>query len=162
MQNTLTALHVLISLAGIATGVVVALGLLRGRRRDGWTAAFLITTVLTSVTGFLFFPFHEVLPSHVVGAVSLVVLALAIYARYPGGMRGAWRRAYVINAMIALYLNVFVLIAQAFLKVPALNSLAPTGAETPFKVAQLAVLTFFVVLGTRAAMKFREDSVRQG
>ena len=130
-QDTLTGLHVLISLAGIATGVVVAVGLLRGCRLDGWTAAFLITSVLTSVTGFLFFPFHEVLPSHVVGVVSMVVLALAIYARYPGGLRGAWRRTYVVNAMIALYLNVFVLIAQAFLKVPVLNSLAPTVPRRP-------------------------------
>ena len=159
-QQTLTGVHVVISLAGIATGLVVAAGLLRGRRLDRWTAAFLITTVLTSATGFAFFPFEKLLPSHVVGAVSLVVLALAIYARYPGGLRGGWRRTYVINAMIALYLNVFVLIAQAFLKVPALNSVAPTGAETPFKVAQAILLTVFIGLGTWAAMRFREDSIR--
>jgi hypothetical protein len=158
-QNALTGLHVVISLTGIATGAVVAAGLLRGRRLDRWTAAFLIATVLTSVTGFVFFPFEKVLPSHVVGAVSLVVLALAIYARYSAGLRGGWRRTYVVSAMIALYLNVFVLIVQAFLKVPALNSLAPTGVETPFKVAQAILLTFFIGLGTWAAMRFGEDSL---
>ena len=154
-----TFVHVLLSLIGILSGVVVAIGLLGGKRLDGWTALFLATTVLTSVTGFLF-PFHKFLPSHGVGIVSLVVLAMAIFARYVRQLAGGWRRGYVLSAVIALYLNVFVLIAQLFMKVPALKAMAPTGSEPPFLVAQIACMALFVVLGIGAAIKFRGEAVR--
>jgi hypothetical protein len=153
-MDPLTLTHVALSLVGIGSGVVVVLGLLVAKRLDAWTAVFLVTTVLTSVTGF-FFPFHHFLPSHVVGVVSLIVLAVAIVARYVRGLAGAWRRTYVISAVIALYLNCFVLIVQAFLKVPGLTALAPTQSEPPFQVAQLFALVLFVVLGVFAAIRFR-------
>jgi hypothetical protein len=124
-----------------------------GKRLDAWTAIFLIFTVLTSVTGFLF-PFVHLLPSHVVGILSLLVLAVAIFARYPRRLGGAWRRIYVICAMVALYLNCFVLVVQMFLKVPALHALAPKGNEPPFLIAQLALLAIFVWLTIVAARRF--------
>jgi hypothetical protein len=150
---TFTLVHVVLSLAGIASGFVVVLGLLTGKRLDGWTALFLATTVATSVTGFGF-PFDHVLPSHVVGAISLVVLAVAILARYAGHLAGAWRWIYVVGAVVALYLNVFVLVVQAFLKVPALKAMAPTQSEPPFVAAQLVVMALFFVLGTLAVKRF--------
>src|SRR6266404_6848672 len=137
--STFTLLHVIISLIGIGSGFVVVYGLLTGKRLDGWTALFLASTVATNVTGFAF-PFEHLLPSHKVGMISLVVLAIAILARYAFHIAGAWRRIYVISAVIALYLNVFVLVVQSFLKVPALKALAPTQKEPPFLVAQLVVL----------------------
>src|SRR5262245_2462957 len=136
---TYTLVHVLLSLAGIACGFVVLVGLIVGRERKGWTGAFLATTAATSVTGYGF-PFHQLLPSHVVGAISLVALALAVAARYGFRLRGAWRRVYVIGALAALYLNVFVAVVQAFLKVPALNALAPHQTERPFVVSQGVLL----------------------
>ena len=151
---TFTLVHVLLSLIGIGSGFVVIFGLLAGKRLDGWTALFLVTTVATSVTGFGF-PFDHLLPSHIVGMVSLVVLILGILARYPLRLAGGWRRVYVICAVIALYLNSFVGVVQAFLKVPALHALAPTQAEPPFAIAQGLVLTLFVVLGVLAAKRFR-------
>ena len=157
-MTAFTLVHVLLSLLGILSGVFVAFGLLGGKRLDGWTALFLVTTVLTSATGFLF-PFHKFLPAHGVGIVSLVVLAIAIYARYVRQLTGGWRRAYVISAVIALYLNVFVLIVQLFMKVPALKAMAPTGSEPPFLVAQLVCMALFVVLGIRATIKFRGEVV---
>ena len=156
---TYTFLHVLISLVGIGAGFIVAYGLLTGKRLDGWTALFLVTTVATSVTGFGF-PFDHLLPSHKVGIVSLVVLALAILARYRFHLAGAWRGIYVVCAALALYLNVFVAVVQAFLKVPALKALAPTQTESPFLVAQVGVLTLFVGLVIVAAKRFRVDPVR--
>jgi hypothetical protein len=158
-MTTFTFVHVVISLAGILSGLVVLFGLIAGKRLDGWTALFLITTVATSVTGFMF-PFHKLLPSHVVGAISLVVLAIAILARYSRHLAGGWRRTYVISAVIALYLNVFVLIVQLFEKVPALNAMAPTQSEPPFKITQVVVMALFVVLGIFAAKGFREQTVR--
>ena len=152
--ETYTLLHVVISLIGIASGGVVLLALLAGRRQNVPTAVFLTTTVLTSVTGYGF-PFTHLLPSHVVGAISLVLLALAIYALYARRLVGGWRATYVICAVAALYFNVFVLIAQAFLKVPALHALAPTQSELPFAVAQLVVLGLFIVLGTLAVRRSR-------
>jgi hypothetical protein len=149
-----TFVHVLISLIGIVTGLVVAYGLLTARRLDRWTAIFLWTTLLTSVTGFMF-PVHKLLPSHVLGIISIVVLAVAFPARYKFHLAGAWRRTYVISAMLALYLNVFVLVAQLFMKVPALHVLAPTQSEGPFKLTQLVVLVAFVVLGVLATIRFR-------
>jgi hypothetical protein len=156
--TTFTFVHVVLSLIGIFSGFVVVFGLLAAKRLDGWTALFLVTTVLTSVTGFLF-PFHRFLPSHGVGIVSLIVLAIAILARYGRPHAGAWGRIYVVTAMIALYLNVFVLIVQAFQKVPALKAMAPTQSEPPFLLTQLVVLVLFVVLGIAAAIRFRIATV---
>ena len=129
-------------------------GLLEGRPRGGGNGLFLVTTVATSVTGFAF-PTTRLLPSHVVGIISLVVLAVALLARYPMRLAGAWRRIYVVSAAIALYLNVFVAVTQAFLKFPALNALAPTQSEPPFAVAQLVVLALFIVLTLVAVKKAR-------
>jgi len=151
-----TLFHVLLSLAGIFAGLIVAYGLLTARRMDGWTSIFLVTTALTSITGYLF-PFHKLLPSHILGAISLVVLAIAVYARYSRGMAGAWRGTYVVTAVLSLYLNVFVLIAQLFAKVPALHALAPTQSETPFKIAQLGALVVFLVLGYLCARNFHAE-----
>lgn len=156
---TLTKIHVVISLMGILTGVVVLIGLISGRRFNGWTAWFLVTTVATSVTGF-FFPFHGVTPGIIVGIISLLLLAVAIFARYFRRFVGAWRWIYVVTAMIALYLNVFVLIAQLFQKVPSLKALAPTQTELPFLVAQLSTLLIFVVLTIAAALRFRSANLR--
>jgi len=154
-----TIIHTLISLVGIFTGLVVLFGMLAGKRLDGWTKWFLITTVATSVTGF-FFPFHGFTPAYAVGIISLLVLAVAIFARYPRQLAGAWRWIYVVTAVIALYLNVFVGIVQAFLKVPALHAMAPTQTEPPFKLTQLVVLALFVLLGIVAAIRFRPEPIR--
>jgi len=152
--STFTIVHALLSLVGIGSGLLVVYGLLLGKRFDGATAIFLATTVLTSLTGFLF-PVEHLLPSHVLGVISLVALAVAILARYPLHLAGAWRRIYVICAVLALYLNVFVLVAQIFMKVPAVHALAPTQKEPPFLIVQLVVMVIFVVLGILAAKKFR-------
>lgn len=157
--TTYTLAHVAISLVGIVSGFVVLFGLLVAKRLDGWTTLFLATTVLTSATGF-FFPVRHLLPSHIVGILSLVVLGVAIYARYSRRLAGAWRKAYVASAVTALYLNVFVGIVQAFLKIPALHALAPTQAEAPFKFTQLGALVIFVALGVIAAKRFREDPAK--
>src|SRR5437763_2195661 len=119
-MTTFTFVHVVLSLVGIGSGIVVVCGLFASKRLDVWTAIFLASTVATSVTGF-FFPFERFLPSHWVGVVSLIVLGIAILARYALHLAGAWRRTYVLSAVTALYLNVFVLFAQLFQKVPALN-----------------------------------------
>jgi hypothetical protein len=154
--TTLTFAHVLLSLIGIFAGFFVVLGLLTAKRLDGWTALFLASTVATSVTGFMF-PFHKFLPSHAFGILSLIVLPIAMFARYGRHLAGGWRRTYAITAMIALYLNVFVLIAQLFMKVPALKAVAPTQSEPPFKITQLVVLVLFVALTIAAAKKFGEE-----
>ena len=154
-MTTFTLIHVAISLAGIGTGLVVVLGLIASRRLDGFTAAFLASTVLTSVTGFGF-PFEHLLPSHIVGIISLVLVAVAIVARYVRHLSGAWRWIYVVCAVAALYFNVFVLVVQLFLKVPALNALAPTQSEPPFAMAQGIVLLFAVTLGVLAVRGFRD------
>ena len=150
---TYTSLHVLISLVGIGSGLVVMSGFLTGKRLDGLTAIFLSSTVLTSVTGFGF-PFDHLLPSHKVGIISLIVLAVAIAARYMFHLAGAWRWIHVIAAATALYLNVFVLVFQAFEKVPALKALAPTQKEPPFLLAQLVVLVVYLAFTILAAKKF--------
>jgi hypothetical protein len=157
--STFTLVHVLLSLVGIGSGLVVIFGILSGKRLDGWTALFLATTVATSVTGFGF-PFDHLLPSHKVGILSLLVLAVAILARYAFHLRGAWSRIYAISAVVALYFNVFVGVVQAFLKVPALKALAPKQTEPPFLVAQLVVLVVFIVITILAAKRFRNQAVR--
>src|SRR6266496_5351101 len=151
---TFTLVHVVLSLVGIVAGLVVMFGLVAGKRFDGWTVVFLATTVATSVTGFGF-PSDRLLPSHKVGIVSLLVLPLVIAARYAFRLSGAWRRVFVIGAAIALYLNIFVLVVQLFLKVPTLKALAPTQKEPPFVIAQILVLVLFVVVGTLAAKRSR-------
>ncbi len=154
-----TIIHTLISLAGIFTGLVVLFGMLAGKRLDIWTKWFLITTVLTSVTGF-FFPFHGFTPAYGVGAVSLLVLAIAIFARYPRQLAGNWRWIYVVTAVVALYFNVFVGVVQTFEKIPALKAIAPTQTEPPFKLTQLVVLALFVLLTIIATIRFRPEPIR--
>jgi hypothetical protein len=127
--------------------------MLGSQRMGGLTAVFLITTILTSVTGFMF-PFNGVMPSHIVGGISLVVLAIALGALHVFGLRGAWRWVYVVTAVIALYFNVFVLVAQGFQKIGALHALAPTQSEPPFAIAQIIVLALFVWVGFLAVRRF--------
>ena len=158
-KSTFTLLHVIISLAGIGTGFIVMFGLLNRKRLDGWTAIFLTTTVLTSLTGFLF-PVEHVMPSHIVGSLSLIVLAIAIWARYSRHLEGASRWIYVVSAATALYLNCFVAVVQAFLKIPALHAMAPTQSEPPFLLAQTVVLAIFVWLTYRAAKRFHPAPLR--
>ena len=143
--ETFTLVHVVLSLIGIGAGLIVLFRLLSGTLPPGWNTLFLVTTVATSVTGFGF-PFDHLLPSHKVGVISLVILAVAVLARYGFHLAGRWRRVYVVSAAIALYLNLFVGVTQAFLKVPALTTLAPTQAEPPFAIVQLAVLALFITL----------------
>ncbi len=149
-----TLVHVAISLLGIASGFVVVGGLLSSKRLDRWTKFFLTTTVLTSVTGFGF-PVDHFMPSHAVGILSLLALAPAIYALYGRHLAGAWRWIYVVGAVVAQYLNFFVLIVQSFQKLPPLHALAPTQSEPPFAITQLVFLVVFVVLGILAVIKFR-------
>ena len=155
--STFTLFHVLLSLAGIATGFVVVFGLLNRRTLNGWTAIFLTTTILTSVTGF-FFPFHQVTPGIILGVLSLIVLAFTLAALYAFHLSGAWRNTYVISAIVALYFNCFVAVVQSFEKVPALHALAPTQKEAPFLAAQLILLAFFAFLGTLTVKKFRQPA----
>ncbi len=154
--QTFTLVHTAISLIAILTGLIVVVGMLTGKRMPEWTGVFLLTTVLTSVTGFMFpVPISLLLPSQITGIVALAVLVPTLAAIYVFKLSGAWRSVYIIGAVISLYLNVFVLVVQAFVKVPALNALAPTQAESPFAIAQGLLLFLFVVLGIVAAMKFR-------
>jgi len=152
--STYTIIHVIISLIAIAAGFITVFGMLTGNRMASWTAIFLVMTVLTSVTGFGF-PFDHVLPSHIVGAISLVVLAVALFAVYSKHLSGVWRWIYVVSAIIALWFNVFVLIVQSFMKIAALKALAPTQSEPPFQIAQGAALALFVVLAILAVRQFR-------
>ena len=159
--SAFTHLHVILSLIGIAAGLIVLFGMLGSNRMSAWTALFLATTVLTSVTGF-FFPRDELLPSHIVGIVSLVVLAIALFALYVRRLAGSWRWIYVASAVLALYLNVFVGVVQAFQKLPFLTTLAPTQSEPPFIVVQAVVLVLFAVLGIGAARGFYPDGRAAG
>ena len=151
---TFTFLHVLISLLGIASGLIVLERFFRNRTLGVSNMVFLVTTVLTSVTGFLF-PFKAFGPPHIVGAISLVVLAVALFALYAGNLVGPWRWIYVSSAVLALYLNVFVAVAQSFDKIGRLHALAPTGSEPPFAVTQGIVLLIFIVVAVVALMRFR-------
>lgn len=148
-----TLLHVVLSLIGIGIGLVVLGGMFASRRLDAWTAAFLATTALTSVTGF-FFPRSQILPSHIVGALSLVALAVAALACHRYRLEASWRWIYVVCAVLALYFNVFVLIVQAFQKAAFLNALAPTHSDPPFVIAQVIALIGFVAAGFGAFRKF--------
>ncbi|MGB6940209.1 MAG: hypothetical protein WBE14_26795 [Xanthobacteraceae bacterium] len=150
---SLLAIHVGLSLIGIVSGLVVLYGLLTGKALGGWTALFLLTTILTSATGFPLPPFGFD-PPRAVGILSLILLAVAVGAYYLFHLAGAWRWIYVVTATAALYLNCFVLVLQGFLKVPALHDLAPTQSEPPFLIGQGAVLIIFVVLGFLAVRKF--------
>jgi hypothetical protein len=152
-----TAFHTALSLIGIVSGLIVVYGMLHGKLVEKWTTLFLLTSVLTSVTGY-FFPVEHVLPSHIVGAISLVALAGALLARYSFHLAGGWRRTYVLTAMLALYLNCFVLIVQLFLKVPALHALAPKGQEPPFLISQLILMAIFIWLSIKAVKSFRLKS----
>lgn len=157
-MTTFTFIHVALSLIGILAGLVVMAGLLQSNRLPGWTAVFLATTVATSVTGFGF-PFVKFLPSHGVGIISLVLLAAALLGLYGYRLAGSWRWIYVVGAVISLYLNVFVLVVQAFQKIPALKALAPTQSELPFVVTQAVVLLIFIALGVAAVRKFHPPAM---
>jgi hypothetical protein len=148
-----TAFHVLISLIGILSGFVAVFGMVRSKPLDRWTDVFLITTVATSVTGFLF-PFRGFTPAIGTGILSMIALTLAIVALRVKQLNGAWRRTFVITAVVAQYFNVFVLIVQSFQRVPFLKALAPTQSEPPFAIAQLVALVGFVVLGYAAGRGF--------
>jgi hypothetical protein len=151
-----TFVHVVLSLLGIASGFVIVYGLLTAKRLEGWTGLFLASNVATSVTGF-FLPSERFLPSHAIGIIALVVLTVAIIAWYGRHLVGRWRTAYVVSSVIALYLNVFILIAQLFLKVPVLNALAPTQSEPPFLLSQAVVLALFIVFGIAAVIRFGNE-----
>jgi hypothetical protein len=160
---TFVLVHVVISLVGVASGLVVMFGLLGSNRMSGLTALFLVTTILTSATGFLIPPLvsEKLLPSHIIGLLSLVLLAIACFALYVQKLSGAWRWVYVLTAMISLYLNVFVLVIQSFLKVPALHALAPSvpPSEPPFAIVQGIVLVFFAIVIIGAIRRFRPPAV---
>jgi len=152
-MDTFTVVHVVLSLIGILSGLVVLCGLLTANRMNGWTMLFLITTVATSVTGFGF-PFQGVTPAIILGILSLIVLLAAIVARYAFHLAGSWRWIFVVGSVVALYFNVFVLVVQAFLKIPALHALAPKGSEPPFAMAQGIVLVLFILAGTLSVRRF--------
>jgi hypothetical protein len=154
-----TTLHTVISLIGIASGLLVLFGMLNGKAYPALTVLFLLSTVLTSVTGF-FFPSATIMPSHIVGGISLVALAVALAAVSIFRLRGSWRWIYVVTAVLSLYLNVFVGVVQGFQKLAFLQPLAPTQSEPPFLIAQIAVLVIFVLLGFIAVRRFHPFTVR--
>jgi hypothetical protein len=156
--ETFTLVHVLISFIGIGAGFGVLFGLLHSVPSVGWTVLFLASTVLTSVTGFMF-PFAGFLPSHGFAAISVVLLAVALFALYGRRLAGPWRWIYVVTAMVALYLNVFVLLVQMFLRLPALQTLAPGGSGPSFAITQGLVLLVFLALIVAAARRFRPAGV---
>jgi hypothetical protein len=154
--SAVTTLHVVISLIGIVSGLVVLFGLFKSQSIPGMTAIFLITTILTNATGFMF-PFDKLLPSHIIAILSLVLLAIACVALYGMNLSGAWRAIYLITAIASLYLNVFVLVIQSFMKVGPLHALAPSipPSEPPFAVTQGVVLVLFVIAIIAAVRRFR-------
>jgi hypothetical protein len=153
-METYTVIHVIISLIAIFAGLVVLAGMLTNKDLPRWTAVFLGFTVATSVTGF-FFPFHGFTPAIGVGIISMVLLAIALFARYVRHTIGPWRWLYIVTGLMSLYLNCFVLVVQSFMKVPALKAIAPTQTEPPFAVTQLTVLVLFVVLTIISLIRFR-------
>jgi hypothetical protein len=161
-SQALTLFHVAISLIANASGFDVAYGLFNSSRMPSTTLVFLVTTFLTSLTGFVFFQRDEILPSHITGIIALIVLVPTCLALYTKKLAGSWRRIYAIGAVLSLYLNVFVLVVQLFLKVPALHALAPgapANPEPPFKIAQGVVLLLFVAIGFLAVKRFHPDGV---
>jgi hypothetical protein len=156
-----TTLHVIISLAGIVSGTVVLVAMLSGKAPGAWTALFLATTVLTSATGFLF-PNTSFTPAQGVGILSLVLLAIALFAFYGRHLTGAWRWIYVVTAVPALYLNCFVAVVQSFQKLPFLQPLAPTQSEPPFQITQGIVLLIFVLAGITAVWVFHPERIPSG
>ena len=150
----LVFIHTLISLVGIVLGFIVMKGLFANDRMDSMTGWFLAMTILTSATGFIL-PANKIMPSHIVGVISLVILAVACYARYSKRMAGGWRVTWLTTAIMAQWFNCFVLVAQLFLKVPALHELAPEGNEPPFAIAQGVVLLAFIAAGVVSLKKFR-------
>ena len=156
--TTVTLVHTVISIVAIAAGLVVVRGLIAGVRIDGCTGIFLVTTALTSVTGF-FFPFTKLLASHWVGVISLIILPFVIAARYWKHLRGAWRGIYVVGTVLVLYLNFFILNVQLFRRISALIVAAPKQTEPPFVLTQLLVLALFAWLGFAAFRRFRPQAV---
>jgi hypothetical protein len=152
--SAFTLLHVIITLLAIGSGLIAVGGMFASNRLPGTTSLFLFTTVLTSVTGFLF-PIHGFTPALGVGILSCAILAIALFAFYVKHLMGAWRWIYAVTAIASLYFNVFVLIVQSFIKVAALNALAPTQSEPPFAMTQGVVLVIFIVIGLIAAVNFR-------
>lgn len=155
--TTVTLVHTVLSLIGMVAGCVVAGGFASGRQLDRWTGTFLITTALTNITGFAF-PFTQLLPSHYIAILSLVVIPVVLFARYRKHLAGAWRNVYVVGSVAVLYLNVFVLVNQLFRRVPGLIVAAPTGKEAPFAITQLLVLAMFVWLGRAAVKGYRTSA----
>jgi hypothetical protein len=153
-----TVFHVALSFVGLLSGVVVVLGMLNDMRLPRWTALFVVTTIATSATGFLFHS-SSFDPPQVVGVISLIVLTGAVAALYIYRLSGGWRSVYVAAAVLALYLNAFVGIAQAFQKIPLLQALAPTGSEPPFLLAQAVVLMLFVLIAVLSLKRFHPSPV---
>ncbi len=152
-----TFFHVVISLVAILSGLMIVFGMMSGKRLNGWTALFLLMALATDITGFMF-PYHGFTPGIGVGIVSMLVLAIALFARYSRHMAGGWRMIYAITTLIAVYLNIFVLVAQLFEHVPSLHALAPTGSEPPFLIGQVIVMVIFIALGIAAVKGFREGT----
>lgn len=152
--TTMIGFHTWLSLIAIVAGVPVVQGLLTGGHSGAWTSAFLVTAILTSVTGFLI-PSAAILPSHITGVIALVILAAALYGRYARRLSGAWGSIYAGGMVASHYLLVFVGIVQVFQKVPAANQLAPTGSEPPFAIVQGLVLIAYITLGYLAVRKVR-------
>jgi hypothetical protein len=163
--STFVLVHVIISLIGILAGFIVMSGMLGSRRMPGWTALFLLLTILTSATGFLIPPLvsEKLLPSHMIGALSLLLLAIACFALYGQKLSGSWRWIYVVTALLAQYFNVFVLVIQSFLKVGPLHALAPSvpPSEPPFAIVQGIVLVFFIIFIIGAIRRFRPPATMQ-
>ena len=155
----LTIVHVAISLIGIGSGFVMIYGFVTNKRFEQATAVFLATTILTSLTGFLF-PIEKFTPGLAIGILSLIALGVAVWALYRKHLGGGWRTALVVTAMISQYFNFAILIIQSFQKVPALHELAPTQTEPPFAVTQLTVLVLFVALTVAAIIRFRPATAR--
>lgn len=155
-QPSFTLFHVLLSLVGILAGLVVGGDLMAGRRFDRWTAIYLGTTVLTNATGFVL-PFRVLMPSHILGGISLIVLPVAMAALYWKHLAGRWRGVFIVTAVVGLYFNALVFVAQLFAKVPAMILLAPTQKEPAFGISQVIVVACFIALGRAAWKGYRHD-----
>jgi hypothetical protein len=157
--STFTTLHVILCFVAIGSGVIVIAGLLRSKRLEGWIAVYLVSALAASASGFGF-PFEKILPSHILGVISLVVLILATVARYLFHLAGAWRWVFSVGVVLGVYFQIFVAIAQLFQKVPSFQMLAPTQSEPPFAIAQGIALGVFVALAIPGAIKFRPLAVQ--